>query len=411
MNEGNDVINALELKTAIESGQGTTGVKASYVAAKPSSTFNIKWDGISLLNNFEYDETGIRVWRAFNVGSGKVVPWAKFEGVMKQPEILEILDPPSQNASGAPPFKIVRQRHTKKSSVKADFLTENENHDLGSIGQNKPDDMLFPCPEEGCVKAYSRFANLQTHLDTGKHQMMLEQETLYDRAKREYSSKLTEGCSRIPSVQVTVQAKGDGLPPLPMGWALKTIKKKVRFTKKQTEFLTDQFQKGEQSGRKSDPQEVSKALSLARDQAMERRFQPGEVLTSQQISGFFSRLSAKKRLEVTAAGNEAKASEVSEVGMESADEDEISAEAESHLSAVCANVMKEVAIQHPIVSFDLNICELVQKRTLRTLRADRLRDMCIDLGLDISDISSQKRKKPYIARLTQLVQECTCTSK
>ena len=83
VNEGNDVINALQFKTAIESGQETTGEKASYVAAKPSSTFNIKWDGISLLNNFEYDESDTRVWRAFNVGSGKVVPWAKFEGVMK----------------------------------------------------------------------------------------------------------------------------------------------------------------------------------------------------------------------------------------------------------------------------------------------------------------------------------------
>ena len=152
-------------------------------------------------------------------------------------------------------------------------------------------------------------------------------------------------------------------------------------------------------------------MSLARDQAGERRFQPDEVLTSQQISGFFSRLSAKKRLEVTAAGNRAKASEISEVDMESVDKDEISAEAESHLSAVCANVMRDVAIQHPIVSFDLNICELVQKRTLTTLRVDRLRDMCIDLGLDISDISPQKRKKPFIARLTQLVQECTYSSK
>ena len=61
INEGNDVINALPLKTAIESGQGTTGVKVSYVAAKSSITFNIKWDGISLLNNLEYDETGVRV--------------------------------------------------------------------------------------------------------------------------------------------------------------------------------------------------------------------------------------------------------------------------------------------------------------------------------------------------------------
>ena len=101
-------------------------------------------------------------------------------------------------------------------------------------------------------------------------------------------------------------------------------------------------------------------MSLARDQAGERRFQPDEVLTSQQISGFFSRLSGKKRLEVTAAGNEAKASEgeVSEVDTESVDEDEISAEAERHLSAVCANVIRDVAIQHPIVSFDLTFANL-----------------------------------------------------
>ena len=288
------------------------------------------------------------------MGSGEVMPWAKFEGVMKQPEKLEILNPPSPNPSGAPTFKIVRHRHIKKSSVKADFSTESENQDRSCIGEYKPDDMLFSCPEEGCLKAYSHFANLQTHLDIGKHQMMLKQETLYHKARREYSSKLMEGCSRIPSVQVVAQSKSDGLPPVPMGWALKTIKKKVRFTKKQTEFLTDQFQKGEYSGRKSDPQEVSKTMSLARDQAGGRRFQPDEVLTWQQISGFFRRLSAKKQLEVTAAGNEAKASEVSEVDTESVEEDETSTEAESHLSAVCANVMRDVVIQHPIVSFDLD---------------------------------------------------------
>ena len=39
-------------------------------------------------------------------------------------------------------------------------------------------------------------------------------------------------------------------------YASKKIKKKVRLTKKQTEFLTDQLQKGEYSGRKSDLQKV-----------------------------------------------------------------------------------------------------------------------------------------------------------
>ena len=95
------------------------------------------------------DESGVRVWRAYNVGSGKVVPWAKFEGVMKQPEKMEILDSPSQDPSSAPTFKIVRHRHIKKSSVKTDFSTESENQDRSCIRDYKPDDMFFLCPEEG----------------------------------------------------------------------------------------------------------------------------------------------------------------------------------------------------------------------------------------------------------------------
>ena len=94
--------------------------------------------------------------------------------------------------------------------------------------------------------------------------MMLKQETLYDRAKREYSSKLTEMQS-ISNVQVTVQPKMDDLLPLPMGWDLKTIKKKERFSKKQTEFLTDQFQKGEHSGPTGMPISTRRSSYIAAD--------------------------------------------------------------------------------------------------------------------------------------------------
>ena len=94
VNEGNDVMNGEQLKTAIESGEGTTGVKASYVAANTSRTTSVKWDGISLLNNFQYEENGVR---AFNVGPGKLFPWATFEGAAQLPEPLQVLDPSSQS--------------------------------------------------------------------------------------------------------------------------------------------------------------------------------------------------------------------------------------------------------------------------------------------------------------------------
>ena len=149
VNEGNDVMNGEQLKTAIESGEGTTGVKASYVAANTSRTTSVKWDGISLLNNFQYEENGVR---AFNVRPGKLFPWANFEGAAQLPEPLQVLDPSSQSVIGTPTFRTVRHRYVKKMSMdsSAESLSEDS-----VTEQEEP--MLFPCPEEGCVKAYSHF--------------------------------------------------------------------------------------------------------------------------------------------------------------------------------------------------------------------------------------------------------------
>ena len=33
----------------------------------------VRWDGVSSLNNFQYSNDQITVWRAYNVGKGKVV--------------------------------------------------------------------------------------------------------------------------------------------------------------------------------------------------------------------------------------------------------------------------------------------------------------------------------------------------
>ena len=97
---------------------------------------------------------------------------------------------------------------------------------------------------------------------------------------------MTEGHERIPTLESNVET-ADGSAPLPKGWALKTIKKKTRFTDKQKQFLTEQFQKGEETRCKCDPQQVSKSMGLEKDDMGARRFQPDEVLSAQQITGFF----------------------------------------------------------------------------------------------------------------------------
>ena len=407
VNEGNDVTTAIQLKTAIESGPGSCA-KASYVTFNPSSTRHVKWDGVSLLNNFKYEENGIRAWRAFNVGPGKLLPWSQFEGVLQVPGNLEVVEPPSQKLSTKPSFKKVRHRHANKKSASdpnaaSDANSREQEDDDGENEQSSP---LFPCPEEGCIKAYSRFVSLQAHLDTGKHKRLPEQETLYDKAKQRYASKLMDEGSRISTVQLQCEEQNSQcLTPLTMGWALKTITKKTRFTQKQNEFLKQQFEIGEQSGRKVDPNEVSKMMRSSRDELGARRFLPEEVLTGQQITGFFSRLAAKKRLPPSTVNRE-------ESDEETTREDDRASREQVIQSEICAQVMREVSLQHPIVSSSgYNICELMRtgKKKLMSLSVDMLRSICDELGVDVSDIT-QRRKNPLISRLSKLVGECGCTS-
>ena len=115
--------------------------------------------------------SGVRAGRAFNVGPGKLFPWATFEGVAQLPEPLQVLDPSTQSVSGTPTFRTVRHRYVKKTSV----------------------DSSAESLSEECVKAYSHFTYLQAHLDTGRHKMVLGQETLYDKAMKLYACKLTGG--------------------------------------------------------------------------------------------------------------------------------------------------------------------------------------------------------------------------
>ena len=149
--------------------------------------------------------------------------------------------------------------------------------------------------------------------------------------------------SRIPTVLLQCEEQSQCLTPLPMGWALKTITKKARFTQEQNKFLKQQFEIGEQSGRKADPSEVSKLMRPARDELGVRRFQPEQVLTGKQITGFFSRLAAKKRLAPSTVNRGDSDDKVP-------GEDNRAALAQTTHSEICARVMREVSLQHPIVS-------------------------------------------------------------
>ena len=82
MNEGRDVQNAQEFKTAILSNGGVTGVRVAVVDAAVAACKlpQLKLDGVSMLNNFEFSSDVVMVWRAFDVGQGKQISKSKLHG-------------------------------------------------------------------------------------------------------------------------------------------------------------------------------------------------------------------------------------------------------------------------------------------------------------------------------------------
>ena len=93
------------------------------------------------------------------MGPRKLIPWSQFEGVCRSRKPLH------QKLSTSPSFKSMRHRHVKKKSSSdpkavSDANRQEQDHD----SENEEASLLFPCPEEGCVKRYRRFVSLQAHL-------------------------------------------------------------------------------------------------------------------------------------------------------------------------------------------------------------------------------------------------------
>ena len=139
------------------------------------------------------------------------------------------------------------------------------------------------------MKAYQRFAALQNHMDCGKHERVLERETLLDKAVRGYAVRLEERFASVPQLRFDAEKQTVASQPLlPMGWALKTSQaSRTRFSEKQKEYLMKKFITGEQTGQKVNAASVARSMIKARDTNGERLFTSAEFLTCQQIASYF----------------------------------------------------------------------------------------------------------------------------
>ena len=205
INEKHDVVTASDMKEAIESHSGVSGVR-SIVAEVDTSTKEgreAKWDGISKLNNFQFDDNGVRAWKAFEVGEGQQFPHKIQTDEDKLDTGLKIIEDLEQ--------------YQKFGFYRSPDQASNVSNEL------------FSCTEAGCVASYDSEVKLQRHLDTGKHTKQLERESSYDTIKKHWAKTVTEIATTVswelPGRSLDAIGSASSVPSVEEGWGLRRPKK------------------------------------------------------------------------------------------------------------------------------------------------------------------------------------------
>ena len=279
-NEGRDILTAQDMHTALNCRpvKGTTSsVNEVKTSVEQLSVKKIK--DFSSYHNFQYEEAGIRVWKAYGIGRGKKI----------SDKDIYISRQVSTELQVSVKFPAVQQTRQTK-------LKRNESDDDNSNAESAG---LFDCTEPGCNHVFETFESLELHMDMGWHSRFINSESVYDALKREWAKQFTTlnsknlGQGQRPKQHQTLECRESSLK---MGWALSKPKTgSVRFSPKVRKYLTAKFDYGEITGHKSGPAMVATDMRSAKDERGEKLFKTAEWLNKEQIKGFFSRLAKKRR--------------------------------------------------------------------------------------------------------------------
>ena len=292
VNEGKNINTASDMKRALDSYGGVKGCRASVVSTDTSKQkiFKHSWTGITSFNNFEFLNSGIRVWRAYKIGKGKLIKQKEMKQMSITQDATGII---RHEAFSTPKCDAGLWKHNVKQCQSASEDNSNENEEA-SKG--------FHCPDVCCVKVFLSSGALERHLDIGKHCYQLQTESTYDTIRRKWASRCTS--VGIPHFETSLSCSGQSQEETSdkretsstceMGWALKKKSPNVRFSKAVKDFLVKTFIDGETSGIKADPKEVSAQMRSVRKR-QKRLFDKSEWLTTQQVKSYFSRLSVQQR--------------------------------------------------------------------------------------------------------------------
>ena len=256
---------------------------------------------VSLLHNYQYCNDGVKVWKAYNIGTGKLVTWENLDKDGKILLLLRIIESGSQGNSES-----VKKDNTCLAAELPGLVKP-----VGSTAESVDEDRdcsLFSCPEPGCVKQYITVRRLEKHIAAGKHAFQDVSEPLGDKVIKRWAEQFQQATSENLSSQLENKLFSLRLTEdlsvttdrqvLQKGWALKVPTRATRFPDKVRNYLQEKFDVGNATGHKADPLQVSIDMRCARDELGGLLFAASERLQTQQIRSFFSRLAAAQRKKV-----------------------------------------------------------------------------------------------------------------
>ena len=214
----------------------------------------------SALHDFSYQQDGLRVWKAFQIGPGKLIPWDE--------------------------IYIKHQGATDLTTEQENFgftprVTHGSAHDNGDAESSCELGQVLECPEPACARTFKSVEDMELHISVGQHT-----ESVYDKLKRGWVEKFSS--LSLSEDDSTNAIERQGSEPFQSnvseGWALHKPKGgAVRFSEKVRQYLISKFDIGEQSGRKEDPRQISQDMRKAKGGNGERLFSPEKWLIKAQI--------------------------------------------------------------------------------------------------------------------------------
>ena len=145
-NEGHDIITAYDMQIALDKRpvQGTTA--AVFCVNEEKKTLKMKKiANYSSLHNFEFTPDGLRVWKAYNIGTGKLISW---ESIILYP----------QEATS-----LVEEKPFFPTSTREMYRKTNQQK------KDAEDKDSVECPNPQCLAEFHSRSELEAHLNVIGH--------------------------------------------------------------------------------------------------------------------------------------------------------------------------------------------------------------------------------------------------